>query len=68
MLEDIETIIKSYCVVHYPDADGLCNKDCGCSFDDMQPCDSFCMKCVPAKWNQEDEVFTALKTKSSNSN
>ena len=66
MLENVKGIIKAYCAIHYPDADGLSNFDCGCSFDDLQPCDSFCMECVPSKWDQEDEVFTALKIKSSN--
>lgn len=29
--------------------DGLCNSfDCGCGLDDIVPCNSNCMDCVPA--------------------
>lgn len=30
-------------------ADGLCGDDCGCGIDNLFPCDSCCLDCVPAK-------------------
>jgi hypothetical protein len=29
-------------------ADGLASDDCGCGIEDLQPCESGCMDCVPA--------------------
>jgi len=60
MVDNVKDIIKAYCSVHYPGADGLCNDGCGCSFDDLQPCSSSCMHCVPAKWNGEEEIFIEI--------
>jgi hypothetical protein len=60
-LLNVKQIIQDYCRVFYPDADGLVSPTgCGCSFDDMQSCDGFCMDCVPAKWNVEEEEFVAV--------
>ena len=59
---NIREIIIAYCIVHYPEADGLClEHTCGCSFDNMQSCSDCCMHCVPAKWNESEEVFEAIK-------
>lgn len=30
-------------------ADGLCNENCGCGIDDLQPCCEDFSTCVPAK-------------------
>jgi len=57
----IKDIVIAYCIVHYPDADGLCNEDCGCSFEDPQLCSGWCMDCKPAKWNAEDDIFEEIK-------
>jgi len=61
MAENVREIIKAYCKVHYPEADGLSTDDCGCSFDDLQPCYSFCMDCVPAKYCASKEEFKPIK-------
>ena len=61
MIDKVKDMIIAYCIVHYPEADGLCNDDCGCSFDELQPCESCCMDCVPAKWDKDKEIFKALK-------
>jgi hypothetical protein len=66
-LENVKEIIKNYCSVHYPEADGLCNYECGCSFDDLQPCDGTCMYCVPAKFYSKKEEFLAVKITVDNS-
>ena len=62
MVDRVKDMIIAYCKEHYPEADGLCSGDCGCSFDELQPCASCCMDCVPAKWDEEKEIFMALKT------
>ena len=36
--------------------DGLCGEGCGCSLNDLIPCESDCMDCVPAyKWEGTPE-------------
>jgi hypothetical protein len=30
-------------------ADGLCTDGCGCGIDDLAPCESYYLDCVPAK-------------------
>jgi hypothetical protein len=59
----VKEIIRSYCSVHYPEADGLCSEDCGCSFDEMncEKCGS--INCVIAIWNEEEERFEAIRRK-----
>ena len=50
----VKDIIIAYCAEHYPEANGLVYEkyECGCSFDDFQPCESYCGNCVPTKWDE----------------
>lgn len=56
-------IIKNFCNTHYPNADGVCKEDCGCSFDDFAPCGADCSECELAKFNVTTEEFEVLENK-----
>lgn len=41
---------------------GLCNSDndCGCGLDDIQLCDSYCMNCKAASWNESTQEYEEI--------
>ena len=58
----VKEIIIAYCKEHYPEADGICfpQIECGCGFDDFEPCGNSCEYCVPAKYNEETEIWEEI--------